>query len=87
MAALAAENAPDAANTLDEYRDQAVRIGAALTDISSDIRVVRLLLIDAASVDTDQRAVPRSGTWRSPDTPESTSIVTSESRNRRHMRV
>ena len=55
MAAIAAENAPDAANTLDEYRDQAARIGAALADISSDIRVVRLLLIEAASVDTDLR--------------------------------
>src|ERR1700758_4636281 len=55
MAALAAENAPDAANTLDEYRDQAARIGTALADISSDIRVVRLLLIEAASVDTDLR--------------------------------
>ena len=55
MAAIAAENAPDAANTLDEYRDQAARIGAALADISGDIRVVRLLLIEAASVDTDLR--------------------------------
>ncbi|OBI92010.1 TetR/AcrR family transcriptional regulator [Mycobacterium sp. 1245805.9] len=55
MAALAAENAPDAANSLDEYRDQAARIGAALADISSDIRAVRLLLIEAASVDTDLR--------------------------------
>jgi AcrR family transcriptional regulator len=55
MAAIAAENAPDAANTLDEYRDQAARIGAALSDISSDIRVVRLLLIEAASVDADLR--------------------------------
>jgi AcrR family transcriptional regulator len=55
MAALAAENAPEAANTLDEYRDQAARIGAALADITSDIRVVRLLLTEAASVDTDLR--------------------------------
>jgi AcrR family transcriptional regulator len=55
MAALAAENAPDAANTLDEYRDQAARIGAALADVSGDIRVMRLLLIEAASVDTDLR--------------------------------
>ena len=55
MEAIAADNAPDAANTLDEYRDQAARIGAALADISSDIRVVRLLLIEAASVDTDLR--------------------------------
>jgi AcrR family transcriptional regulator len=55
MAALAAENAPDAANTLDEYRDQAARIGAALADISGDIRVMRLLLTEAASVDADLR--------------------------------
>jgi AcrR family transcriptional regulator len=55
MAALAAENAPDAANTLDEYRKQAARIGAALADITSDIHVVRLLLTEAASVDTDLR--------------------------------
>jgi AcrR family transcriptional regulator len=55
MAALAAENAPDAANTLDEYREQSARIGAALAEISSDARVVRLLLIEAASVDTDLR--------------------------------
>jgi AcrR family transcriptional regulator len=55
MAAIAAENAPDAASTLDEYRAQAARIGAALADISSDVRVVRLLLIEAASVDADLR--------------------------------
>ena len=55
MAALAAENAPDAANTLDEYREQSARIGAALAEISSDVRVVRLLLIEAASVDTEMR--------------------------------
>jgi AcrR family transcriptional regulator len=55
MAAIAADNAPDAANTLDEYRAQAARIGAALADISSDVRVVRLLLIEAASVDTELR--------------------------------
>jgi AcrR family transcriptional regulator len=55
MAAIAAENAPEAANTLDEYRDQAARIGAALVDITNDVRVVRLLLIEAASVDADMR--------------------------------
>jgi AcrR family transcriptional regulator len=55
MAAIAADNAPNAANTLDEYRAQAARIGAALADISSDVRVVRLLLIEAASVDTELR--------------------------------
>lgn len=55
MAAIAAENAPEAASTLEEYRAQAVRIGAALAEISDDIRVMRLLLIEAASVDADLR--------------------------------
>jgi len=54
-AALAAENAPEAAHTLDEYRDQVTRIGAALAEISSDLRMVRLILIEAASIDTDLR--------------------------------
>lgn len=55
VAALAAENAPEAVNTLDAYRDQAGRIAAAIEEISSDVRVVRLLLIEGASVDTDMR--------------------------------
>jgi AcrR family transcriptional regulator len=55
MAAIAAENAPEAASSLDDYRAQAARIGRALADILSDIRVVRLLLIEAASVDADLR--------------------------------
>jgi AcrR family transcriptional regulator len=54
-AALAAENAPEAANTEAEYRAQAARIAAALAEISGDVRVVRLLLIGAASNDTDVR--------------------------------
>jgi AcrR family transcriptional regulator len=54
-AALAAENAPEAANTLDEYRDQVGRIATALAEIISDLRVVRLILIEAASIDTDMR--------------------------------
>jgi AcrR family transcriptional regulator len=54
-AALAAENAPEAVNTLDDYRDQVGRIAAALAEISSDLRVVRLILIEAASMDTDMR--------------------------------
>lgn len=53
--ALAAENAPEAANSLDEYRDQVARIAAALAEISSDLRVVRLILIEAASIDTELR--------------------------------
>jgi AcrR family transcriptional regulator len=54
-AALAAENAPDAAETLDDYRDQVGRIAAALAEISSDLRVVRLILIEAASIDAEMR--------------------------------
>jgi AcrR family transcriptional regulator len=55
MAALAAENAPEMADTEADYREQAGRIAIALAEISSDIRVVRLLLIEAASVDIDLR--------------------------------
>jgi AcrR family transcriptional regulator len=55
LAALAAENAPEAAGDLDEYREQVERIAAALADIVSDVRVVRLLLIEAASIDADLR--------------------------------
>jgi len=54
-AALAAENAPEAASTLNEYRDQVARIAAALAEISSDLRVVRLILIEAASIDIELR--------------------------------
>jgi AcrR family transcriptional regulator len=54
-AALAAENAPEAATTLDEYRDQVARIAAALAAIGRDLRVVRLILIEAASIDTELR--------------------------------
>jgi AcrR family transcriptional regulator len=54
-AALAAENAPQAAHTLDEYREQVTRIAAALADITSDLRTVRLILIEAASIDTELR--------------------------------
>ncbi|MDT5221297.1 MAG: hypothetical protein QOF15_3402 [Mycobacterium sp.] len=54
-AALAAENAPRAADSLDMYREQVVRISAALAEITSDLNVVRLVLIDAAGVDTDLR--------------------------------
>lgn len=53
--ALAAENAPEAVDTLDDYREQAGRIAAALQEITSDQRVVRLLLIEAASVDSEMR--------------------------------
>ncbi|HEX2284009.1 MAG TPA: TetR/AcrR family transcriptional regulator [Mycobacterium sp.] len=51
--ALAAENAPDAATSLDEYRSQVQRIAEILDDICSDARVVRMLLIQAAGVDVE----------------------------------
>jgi AcrR family transcriptional regulator len=54
-AALAAENAPEAANTEAEYRDQSVRIAAALAEISRNLRWVRLVLIGAASNEIDLR--------------------------------
>jgi AcrR family transcriptional regulator len=54
-AALAAENAPQAADSLDTYRGQVVRIAAALAEITSDVSMVRLILIEAASIDTDLR--------------------------------
>ncbi|HEX6357605.1 helix-turn-helix domain-containing protein [Actinophytocola sp.] len=50
-AALAGDNAPAAVATLDEYRDQVGRIAGALDAIAADARVVRLLLVQAASVD------------------------------------
>jgi AcrR family transcriptional regulator len=56
IAALAAENAPEAASTLDDYREQVTRIAAALAEITSDLRMVRLILIEAASIDTELRA-------------------------------
>jgi AcrR family transcriptional regulator len=51
--ALAAENAPDAATSLCEYRSQVQRIAEILDDICSDARVVRMLLIQAAGVDIE----------------------------------
>lgn len=54
-AALAAENAPQAADTLNAYRDQVARIAAALAGITNDLNVVRLILVEAASIDTDLR--------------------------------
>ena len=54
-AALAAENAPQAADSLDDYRDQVTRIAAALAGITRDLNVVRLILVEAASIDTELR--------------------------------
>lgn len=54
VAALSTENAPDAANTLEEYRAQTARIGEALTDIlAADPRVPQFLLTGATGIDTE----------------------------------
>jgi AcrR family transcriptional regulator len=55
--ALEAENAPEAATTLEEYREQANRIAAALTAIiDADPRVARMLLLEATSIDSEMTA-------------------------------
>ncbi|WP_239004185.1 TetR/AcrR family transcriptional regulator [Nocardia panacis] len=55
--ALGTENAPDAATTLDEYRAQIDRIGAALTRILvEDRRVAQLLLFHATGIDDELTA-------------------------------
>ncbi|NKY31735.1 TetR/AcrR family transcriptional regulator [Nocardia speluncae] len=52
--ALGTDNAPDAANTLDEYRRQIERIGDALTGILlADRRVAQLLLFHAPGIDDE----------------------------------
>jgi len=52
LGALGAENAPDAVHTLEEYREQAARIGDALGRIlTEDPRVPRMLLLDAPGID------------------------------------
>ncbi len=52
VAALTAENAPDAVSTLEDYRAQSARIGEALARIfGEDPRVPRLLLFEAAGID------------------------------------
>jgi AcrR family transcriptional regulator len=53
MTALIADNAPDAARTLGEYRSQVHRIADVLEQICGDPRVVRMLLIQAAGVDAE----------------------------------
>jgi AcrR family transcriptional regulator len=56
-AALEAENAPEAATTLEEYREQSHRIAAALTAIiEADPRVARMLLLEATSIDPEMTA-------------------------------
>jgi AcrR family transcriptional regulator len=57
LEALAAENAPDAADNLQEYRDQVHRIADALQAlVNDDPRVVRLLLVQAGGIDADAEA-------------------------------
>jgi AcrR family transcriptional regulator len=54
MDALAAENSPDAATTLEEYREQSLRIARALASIlMEDPRASRMLLLEATSVDAE----------------------------------
>jgi AcrR family transcriptional regulator len=52
MTALTVENAPDIPTTLEEYREQAVRIGNAVDAIlGTDPRIARMLLFESTSVD------------------------------------
>ncbi|GAB2978188.1 TetR/AcrR family transcriptional regulator [Nocardioides montaniterrae] len=52
VGALGAENAPDAVDTLDDYRLQSARIGAALARIMlEDPRVPRMLILEAPGID------------------------------------
>ncbi|RSM85806.1 TetR/AcrR family transcriptional regulator [Kibdelosporangium aridum] len=56
VAALAAENAPEAVSSLAEYRVQSARIGDALSVIlGGDPRVARFLLLEAAGIDAEMR--------------------------------
>ena len=50
---LSAENAPEAVDTLDDYRAQSQRIGEALGHIIlEDPRIARMLLLEAPGIDT-----------------------------------
>ena len=52
LGALSADNAPDAATTLEDYRAQTARIATALTQIfQDDPRAARILLLEATSID------------------------------------
>lgn len=55
VAALGAENAPDAVTTLEGYRAQTERIGAALARIFSEDPRVPQLLLSAAGIDDAMR--------------------------------
>jgi AcrR family transcriptional regulator len=57
LEALAAENAPDATDNLQEYREQVDRIVDALHAlVNDDPRVVRMLLVQAGGIDADIEA-------------------------------
>ena len=57
LQALVAENPPDAAGSLREYREQVHRIADALHAlVNDDPRVVRLLLVQAGGIDADVEA-------------------------------
>lgn len=54
ISALTTDNAPDAANTLEEYRAQVTRIADALTEIFyTDPRIPRFLLAGATGIDPE----------------------------------
>ncbi|MFD4368583.1 TetR/AcrR family transcriptional regulator [Rhodococcus sp. NPDC058521] len=54
VGSLVTDNAPDAADSLDEYRRQVERISDALTAILlDDPRIPRLLLFEATGIDAD----------------------------------
>ena len=55
VAALGAENAPDAVSTLEDYRAQTERIGTALAQIFTEDPRVPQLLISAAGIDDAMR--------------------------------
>lgn len=53
LGALTEENAPDAVDTLDDYRAQTARIGEALIRIAmEDPRVPRMILLEAPGIDS-----------------------------------
>jgi AcrR family transcriptional regulator len=54
VGALTDENAPDAVDTLEDYRVQSARIGERLDQIfTEDPRIPRMLLVDAPGIDKD----------------------------------
>ncbi|TDZ79366.1 Fatty acid metabolism regulator protein [Mycobacteroides salmoniphilum] len=53
--AISAENAAGLADDIDQYRQQSVRIGAALADLFRDNPQLPLLLLEAGSVDNELR--------------------------------